>query len=54
MKAFFTKPGTRERAMIRTNTIDAGCPLKPVLESDGFIEVGRIQFWKHVFFWWKK
>ena len=54
MKAFFTKPGTRERAMIRTNTINTFSQLKPALKQVGMKEVGRIQFWRHVFLWWKK
>ena len=54
MKSFWIKPGTRQRAMVRTSTVEIVSGMAPVMKNKGMTEVGFPGFWKHVLFWWVK
>jgi hypothetical protein len=54
MRARWVKKGSRERVMVRTNTVKVLNKAMPALEQLGMEEVGIVAFLKHILFWWVK
>jgi hypothetical protein len=54
MRARWIKKGSRERVMVRTNTVKVLNKVSPSIEQVGMEEVGVIAFLKHILFWWVK
>ena len=54
MRARWVKKGSRERVMVRTNTVKVLNKAMPALEQLGMEEVGVVAFLRHVLFWWIK
>ena len=54
MRARWVKKGSRERVMVRTNTVKVLNKAMPSFEQLEMEEVGIVAFWRHVLFWWIK
>ena len=54
MRARWVKKGSRERVMVRTNTVKVLNKAMPSFEQLGMVEVGIVAFLKHILFWWTK
>ena len=54
MRARWIKRGTRERVMVRTNTVKVLNKATPAFEQLGMEEVGIVAFLRHFLFWWTK
>ena len=54
MRARWVKKGSRERVMVRTNTVKVLNKAMPALEQLGMEEVGVVAFLKHILFLWVK